>query len=538
MIKAVKVALYKDWCQENLFNARGKLNPRAAQRSWWKDCENILDDIDQYTSGVNPHSFNEKIHCYVNEISQRPICESCARSVRYDRGAKAYSRFCSVACVNKSDAVSQKKIDTMIEKYGYVKRFGNSKHDQTVKHTLLEKYGTVDVQNLEQVKEKRTRAWRNTFENNKDEIIRKRQHTTLAKYGVLSHMHLQEYKDRVGLTNLKLTKDIANAIVEKYNAGESYQSLRDEFGFSSSHFFKILHKLGLPLDLPQNRSKFKFSKRSKIEKQVVEFLRSIGVKTIKINDRSLIYPLEIDIVLPHQKIAIEINGDYWHSDQFKSRSYHKNKTVDIENAGFHCIHINESTWINKNQIIKQKLMHLLGQSQQKIAARKTVFVCNIDSATVNEFCEKYHIQGPRNTKFNHALKDSQGEIVAVAGFNRFRDGVELVRYATSKTVIGGLGKILSNAAFGKTVYSFANRYYTNRYNNVYLKNGFVEISVTAPNYVYFKHNVILSRNACMKHKLKNLLEDFDSDKTEYENMRSHGFHRIWDSGNILYALYS
>ena len=37
--------------------------------------------------------------------------------------------------------------------------------------------------------------------------------------------------------------------------------------------------------------------------------------------------------------------------------------------------------------------------------------------------------------------------------------------------------------------------------------------------------------AFQKHKLKNLLSVFDSNLTEWENMKNNGFDRIWDCGN-------
>ena len=37
--------------------------------------------------------------------------------------------------------------------------------------------------------------------------------------------------------------------------------------------------------------------------------------------------------------------------------------------------------------------------------------------------------------------------------------------------------------------------------------------------------------SCQKHKLNKLLEKFDNNKTEYENMVSNGWKRVWDSGN-------
>ena len=66
-------------------------------------------------------------------------------------------------------------------------------------------------------------------------------------------------------------------------------------------------------------------KTSQGEREVAEYVSSLGFSIFS-NDRSLIYPLELDIVIPELKIAIEYNGVYWHSEKSKDKFYHINKT--------------------------------------------------------------------------------------------------------------------------------------------------------------------------------------------------------------------
>jgi hypothetical protein len=46
---------------------------------------------------------------------------------------------------------------------------------------------------------------------------------------------------------------------------------------------------------------------------------------------------------------------------------------------------------------------------------------------------------------------------------------------------------------------------------------------------------MLNRISCQKHKLPKMLEKFDINKTEYENMKENGYDRIWDCGNIKFT---
>ena len=69
------------------------------------------------------------------------------------------------------------------------------------------------------------------------------------------------------------------------------------------------------------------------------------------NDKTLIYPLELDIVIPEKKIAIEFNGIYWHKNK---KGYHNMKSTRCEKIGYRLIHIWEDEWREKNNEIKGK----------------------------------------------------------------------------------------------------------------------------------------------------------------------------------------
>ena len=84
----------------------------------------------------------------------------------------------------------------------------------------------------------------------------------------------------------------------------------------------------------------------------------------------------------------------------------------------------------------------------------------------------------------------------------------------------------------KKIISFVDvRYFTgNSYKN------FINTDLTQPNYFYFKDKdktlTLWSRVKFQKHKLKDKLEIFDSNLSEYENMLNNGYLRIFDAGNL------
>jgi hypothetical protein len=54
------------------------------------------------------------------------------------------------------------------------------------------------------------------------------------------------------------------------------------------------------------------------EKELVEFCKQYYPDLIE-NDRELIKPYELDIVIPELKLAIEFNGTYWHSEKARQK---------------------------------------------------------------------------------------------------------------------------------------------------------------------------------------------------------------------------
>ena len=117
---------------------------------------------------------------------------------------------------------------------------------------------------------------------------------------------------------------------------------------------------------------------------------------------------------------------------------------------------------------------------------------------------------------------------------------ELLRFCSLKgyNVVGGASKLLSHfrKQYSGSIISYANRRWSN--GDLYRKLGFKMIGKTDPNYFYFKdgHTELFSRIAFQKHKLKSLLENFNPDLTEEQNMFNNNYRKIYDSGNLVFFL--
>lgn len=256
------------------------------------------------------------------------------------------------------------------------------------------------------------------------------------------------------------------------------------------------------------------------------------------NDYSILGDKELDFYIPKHNIAIEYNGLYWHSEAMgKHKKYHLEKTEVCEKKRINLLHIME---YDDFSIWESILLNKLQLTPNKIYARKCI-VKEISIKEAQTFLEENHLGGYSGAKYKLGLFYND-ELVQVATFgkNRYSQIVEweLIRLATKKfyNVVGGTSKIIKyfqNIESGGLL-SYGDRRYSYSYRNVYSNTNFYYSHTSLPNYKYFKNGKIYPREEFQKHKLKDKLDIFDSNLTEYQNMLNNGYNRIWDCGNLVY----
>ena len=249
--------------------------------------------------------------------------------------------------------------------------------------------------------------------------------------------------------------------------------------------------------------------------------------------------MELDLYFPKNKLAIEFNGLYWHSEDAVGKEYHNGKEKVCNEIGIDLIQIFEDEWYDKKDIIKSIINTRLGVYESRHYARKTTLV-EVDSKTAGEFYIKNHIQGKASCSKHYGLK-SNGELMAMASFgNRshlFKNNseIELIRFCTklNTQVVGGLSKLLSLYR-DVSIKTYCDLRLFN--GNGYKAVGFKELHRSKPSYFYFKKLKRYSRFNFQKHKLEKVLDKFDGSLSETENMRMNGFSRVFDCGNMVLML--
>ena len=250
----------------------------------------------------------------------------------------------------------------------------------------------------------------------------------------------------------------------------------------------------------------------------------------------------MDIYIPSREVAIEFNGTYWHSDIYKNRDYHQNKTIMCAKQGIRLIHIFEYEWLEegKREKLKAYLKDILSDEKERIYGRLTN-VNKIESKEVKAFLDKYHLQGSAQASIAYGIYNDSGLLgVMTLGKPRFNKEYEYeiirVCWKPGILVIGGLEKLFKafieefNPASIVTYSDIAK--FTG---SSYLRLGFKtdENSITSPNYVWVKPstNEVITRYQAQKHKLvENRLGT--NEQTEAEIMENIGFLRVYDAGNL------
>lgn len=279
---------------------------------------------------------------------------------------------------------------------------------------------------------------------------------------------------------------------------------------------------------------------SKPEKEITDFL-NIYTTTVN-NSRKMLDGLEVDILIPENKLGIEYDGLYWHSNKFTESNSHINKTILARKKDIELIHIFDDDWRYKKDIVKSRLLNLIGKTHTKIYARNTI-IKEVSSKECSKFLENNHLQGKIGAKVKLGLyyKD---ELISLMTFGGLRKNLgstskegsyELLRFCNklNTNVVGGASKLLKH--FEKTynpkqLISYADRNWSN--GDLYEKLGFTFYHLSKPNYYYIVKNKRENRFKYRKDIL--VKEGFDKNKTEKEIMQERGYLRIYDCGSLKY----
>jgi hypothetical protein len=268
--------------------------------------------------------------------------------------------------------------------------------------------------------------------------------------------------------------------------------------------------------------------------------------------------IEIDFHLIDYNVGIELHGAIPHATSYrsnavncifpsKSSKYHLNKLESATAQNIDLLQFWNVEIYKKQNIVESIILNRVNMTEYSEYARNC-YINEIDKPISDQFLNAHHIQG---TVANDSVRlglfhKKTNNLVSVMTFGtaRFSEHEwELYRFATyiNCRIVGAASKLFKYFVRNYDPVSIVSYSDRRLFNNgeLYNKLGFELDHISAPNYWYFKKNKadtseLYHRVRFQKHKLSKLLDSFDSNLSEWQNMENNGYLKIYDCGNKVY----
>lgn len=263
-----------------------------------------------------------------------------------------------------------------------------------------------------------------------------------------------------------------------------------------------------------------------------------------------------DIWVPSKKLVIELDGVYWHSDDFdeeKNAGKNRNRLKQVHASGLHLIAITDLEWQEKRYTFEAYLSRILGvRARTTIGARKASLSIEKINDEHKKFLNRHHLQGSVRAGICSVLrsKEHSGKILAlmvfeparsVRGMKKTEGVMELSRfcvrsYCHSPGAAFRLFKALVKETKPKSVISYSHNQWFD--GGVYEALKFTKVGTVPPDYrtwwgARFKITGLRSKQFSRRKNLEKILgDDFCPELSESENLLRAGVRRIRDYGKI------
>lgn len=379
----------KQWVIEHLLTEKqNKLSARRINQKWFLskgysfEYQSLLD--------INP---DLTLACKI-VLGWTSTCKICDNIVVLPRV------YCCTSCQQLDPDNKEKVRATMFERYGVETASQSKEIRNKAKNTMLKRYGVHYSWESKELLEKRDSTMREHYGEKLEKISQRIKKTNQERYGVDNPLQREDVKHKVRETNLERygfevasKSDIVKEKTNKTNLKrygchpsklDSTQQKRNETNLGrygchpkQTHFSNELKEaltqkltdISGPNDhIFGNVSvKTKYTLLNKhrpdlvkvtsmLEKEILQFVKkSVNVEVLS-NTRKPLDGLELDIYIPDLNLAFEFNGNYWHSDKFKDKFYHQNKSLLCRDKGIRLIHLYEFDGLEEHKKIISNIL--------------------------------------------------------------------------------------------------------------------------------------------------------------------------------------
>lgn len=483
--------------------------------------------VSAYTNSRDKLQFSHKQYGTWSAIAANVLRGSSHPESGKDKGIETCIAKYGVSHATQSIEVKNKIKATNMDRYGGTYPSYSEEVRNKTKETNIEKYGAECVFASEEIKKK----IHNAQVLNRESTRKKRAETNLERYGSVSPLGSLDVRNKASQTLYQnFGKDgYDSEIIKTKRALTNLQKYGHENVFSSSAVKACIF---------ETRKSNGSHKESSIEKEILSFVKEtdpLAEKAIMLNRKG--EPWEFDIVSEKHKIAIEVNGGYWHSTDRKGTRHHPKthllKSKIAESNGYSLIHIWDSEWIYKKEKIQNYLSSKLARCSVKVFARKCE-IRIVDRQTAKPFLQANHILGDSiGSYFGLFHKDLLVSLITVRKHHRNGKDLVVSRFCSlpGYSVAGGLGKLSKHCSnvFKQDLVSWKEIRLGK--SEAYIKSGWVIDSVSEPDYFYYRprDGSIVSKQSRKRSKVNTL-----PGVTEHQHALEDGLYRVWDCGKIRY----
>lgn len=328
-----------------------------------------------------------------------------------DKKRKTWMKKYGVDHPFSSKEIREKIKKTCIEKYGESHHLRNPDIKANFKKVFLQKHGVENPFLSPVVKRKVEIEMIKRYGVNhpsKSKVVQKRkQNTFMKKYGV-------EHNSQINIKNFEDWKNNFIDIYEKFGGNENI--LSEYFNVDITAVRRKAVEIGL-------RNKY----FSSFEKELQIFLENEKIEFSTRNRKILDNKYEIDIFISSCMLALECNGNFWHScfSGNKGRNYHRNKSLYCMKKGIYLLHIWEYLWEEKKDAYKELILSYARKNDKKTNLDKMI-IKEIEKEKANELFSRYDLSNLFDNDVNIAALD-KNEIISVIGLEKERKSVWVIR---------------------------------------------------------------------------------------------------------------
>lgn len=545
----------------------------------------------------NPSSYqlkqlkiNKPIYC----------CTSCSTGARYNVKItneiieiikdKVYNSTLSLDKIQKQSGLSKEKFKEVLSLYN-IKRskdIVNKIRKENMIKTVQEKYGVTNVMELQEFRDKARLGNVNKTEQQKQQIINKRNETKLAKYGDVNYNNRKQahntMKDRYGVeTNLQrqdVQNKIKEVVLEKYGVDNAFKS--EQVHKLAKQKMQELYGVDYGLQSENIRQKVNetnikrygytnpFSNKEIQQKQNTTMLQKYGVKygcetpnciesnntfitkinkdfanLVNITDLQyleyLLNPYRYDLKYNETNILFEINPTVTHNcykniygGQPKDINYHLNKTLKAMENGYKCIHVFDwDDWYKIKYLVQEKETLYARQLELK----------EVSIEETSEFLNSYHLQNTCKGQTIRLGLYKDNKLIELMTFGKPRYNknyeYELLRLCTHKDykVVGGAEKLFKHFIdkYNPTnIISYCD--FSKFTGEVYERLGFIQKGKPTPTKHWSKGSNQITDNLLRQRGYDQLFNtNYGKGTNNEELMLQNGWLPICDCGQLVFS---